>query len=73
MEILDGKKVSAKVRKNLKLEVDNLKKDGVKPKLAVTMEGDDIASKVYVRNKNKACEEIGIEYELFLLNTDTHS
>ncbi len=71
MEILDGKKVSAKVRKNLKLEVDNLKKEGVKPKLAVIMVGDDIASKVYVRNKNKACEEIGIEYEEFLLNTDT--
>ena len=71
MEILDGKKVSAKVRKNLKLEVDNLKKEGAKPKLAVIMVGDDIASKVYVRNKNKACEEIGIEYEEFLLNTDT--
>ena len=71
MEILDGKKVSAKVRKNLKLEVDNLKKEGVKPKLAVIMVGDDIASKVYVRNRNKACEEIGIEYEEFLLNTDT--
>ena len=71
MEILDGKKVSAKVRKNLKLEVDNLKKEGIKPKLAVIMVGDDIASKVYVRNKNKACEEIGIEYEEFLLNTDT--
>ena len=71
MEILDGKKVSAKVRKKLKLEVDNLKKEGIKPKLAVIMVGDDIASKVYVRNKNKACEEIGIEYEEFLLNTDT--
>ena len=71
MEILDGKKVSAKVREDLKLEVDNLKKEGIKPKLAVIMVGDDLASKVYVRNKNKACEEIGIEYEEFLLDEET--
>ena len=71
MEILDGKKVSAKVREDLKLEVDNLKKEGIKPKLAVIMVGDDLASKVYVRNKNKACEEIGIEYEEFLLGEET--
>ena len=71
MEILDGKKVSAKVREDLKLEVDNLKKEGIKPKLAVIMVGNDPASKVYVRNKNKACEEIGIEYEEFLLDEKT--
>lgn len=71
MEILDGKKVSAKVREDLKLEVDNLKKEGIKPKLAVIMVGNDLASKVYVRNKNKACEEIGIEYEQFLLGEET--
>lgn len=71
MEILDGKKVSAKVREDLKLEVDNLKKEEIKPKLAVIMVGNDPASKVYVRNKNKACEEIGIEYEEFLLDEKT--
>ena len=71
MEILDGKKVSAKVREDLRLEVDNLKKEGIKPKLAVIMVGNDLASKVYVRNKNKACEEIGIEYEEFLLDEET--
>ena len=71
MEILDGKKISAKVREDLKLEVDNLKKEGIKPKLAVIMVGNDLASKVYVRNKNKACEEIGIEYEEFLLDEET--
>ena len=71
MEILDGKKVSAKVREDLKLEVDNFKKEGINPKLAVIMVGNDPASKVYVRNKNKACEEIGIEYEEFLLGEET--
>ena len=71
MEILDWKKVSAKVREDLKLEVDNFKKKGIKPKHAVIMVGNDLASKVYVRNKNKACEEIGIEYEEFLLGEET--
>lgn len=70
MEIIDGKKLAAKVREDLKLEVDNLKKEGNLPKLAVIMVGDDSASKVYVRNKSKACEEIGIEYEEYLLNSD---
>ena len=41
------------------------------PKLAVIMVGDNPASKVYVRNKSKACEEIGIEYEEYLLNENT--
>jgi len=66
-KIIDGKKVSAKIRKELKEEVDNLKKEGINPKLAVIMVGDDKASKVYVKNKSKACDEIGIEYEEFLL------
>lgn len=70
MEIIDGKKLAAKVREDLKLEVDNLRKEGIIPKLAVIMVGDDSASKVYVRNKSKACEEIGIEYEEYLLNSD---
>ena len=66
-KIIDGKNVSAKIRKELKEEVDNLKKEGINPKLAVIMVGDDKASKVYVKNKSKACDEIGIEYEEFLL------
>ena len=43
------------------------KEKGINPKLAVIMVGDNPASKVYVRNKSRACEEIGIEYEEFLL------
>ena len=70
-ELIDGKKVSAEVRKKLKVEVENLKKIGVNPKLAVIMVGEDKASKVYVKNKSKACNEIGIEYEEFLLPENT--
>lgn len=71
MEIIDGKELAKKIRGELKLEVDNLKKEGINPKLAVIMVGDDAASKVYVRNKSRACEEIGIEYEEYLLKFDT--
>jgi len=69
-EILDGKSLAKKIRENLKFEVDILRGKGIVPKLAVIMVGDDASSKIYVRNKSKACEEIGIEYEEFLLNSD---
>lgn len=71
MELMDGKEVAKQVRINLKKEVDMLKELGVFPKLAVIMVGEDKASKVYVRNKSKACEEIGIAYEEFLLKETT--
>ena len=66
-EILDGKELAQKIRSNVKIKVDELKLEGIHPKLAVIMVGEDPSSKIYVRNKSKACEEIGIEYEEFLL------
>jgi len=69
--ILDGKETAKKVRENLKSKVEELKKNGINPKLAVIMVGEDGASKIYVRNKSKACEELGIEYEEFLLGDNT--
>jgi methylenetetrahydrofolate dehydrogenase (NADP+)/methenyltetrahydrofolate cyclohydrolase len=47
-EIIDGKALAKKIRAELKLEVDELKKKGINPKLAVIMVGEDKASKVYV-------------------------
>lgn len=69
--IINGKELAAKVRANLKLEVDELKKQEIEPKLAVIMVGNDSASAVYVGNKSKACEEIGISFEEFLLKEET--
>ena len=69
--IIDGKELAKKIRKELKVECDELKANGVNPKLAVIMVGDNPASKVYVRNKSRACEEIGIEYEEHLLSDET--
>ena len=67
-EIINGKELAKNIRLELKNEVSKLKEKGIIPKLAVVMVGDDKASKVYVKNKSKACEEIGIEYEEFLLD-----
>lgn len=68
--IIDGKKLAQKTRTNLKIECEELKKKGINPKLAVILVGNDGASKVYVKNKSIACQEIGIEYEEYLLNED---
>jgi len=65
--IIDGKELAKKIRGNLKVECDELKEQGIIPKLAVIMVGDNPASKVYVRNKSRACNEVGIEYEEYLL------
>ncbi len=67
-EIIDGKELAKKVRKDLKKEVDELKQNGINPKLAVIMIGNDPGSTVYVRNKSKACEKVGIEFEEFLFD-----
>lgn len=68
--IIDGKELAKKIRSELKNEVVELKNKGINPKLAVIMVGDDKASKVYVKNKSKACEECGINYEEFLMDKD---
>ncbi len=70
-EIIDGKALAKKIRKELKKEVEELKTNGIIPKLAVIMVGDNSASQVYVRNKSKACEKAGIEFEEFLFDKDT--
>lgn len=69
-EIINGKKLAKEIRENLKNKCDELKAKGIQPKLAVVMVGDDKASQVYVRNKSKVCEEIGIEFEEYLLESN---
>lgn len=69
--MIDGKALAKKIRENLKIECEELKEKGIIPKLAVIMVGDNPASKVYVRNKSKACNEVGIEYKEYLLEEDT--
>lgn len=71
-EIIDGKLVSAKVRAQIKEEVTSfISNTNKKPGLAVILVGDDPASAVYVRNKHKACEEVGIESIQIYLPAET--
>lgn len=70
MKLIDGKELAQNIRTTLKEEVGLLKSKGINPKLAVIMVGDDKASAVYVRNKSKACNELGIKYEEFLLDAE---
>lgn len=70
-QIIDGKELAKHIREELKEEVKKLKNAEIYPKLAVIMVGDDPASKVYVRNKSRACEDVGIEYEEYLLPAKT--
>jgi methylenetetrahydrofolate dehydrogenase (NADP+)/methenyltetrahydrofolate cyclohydrolase len=70
--ILDGKKLAKQIRSELAEEVvEFIQNNGVVPCLAAILVGDDPASEVYVRNKRRACEEIGIESKLHRLAADT--
>ena len=62
MIILDGKKLSEKVLKKLKAEI---KRKELKLKLSIVLVGEDSDSKIFVRQKQKACEIVGIDFELF--------
>lgn len=65
--LIDGKKISTEIKEELKEQVKNYKEQGKEITLAVIQVGNDPASSVYVRNKKKACEYIGINslaYEL---------
>ena len=68
---MDGKMVSAKVRGSILEEVNGLKDKGVRPGLAVIIVGEDPASKVYVRTKERACEECGFYSEKYALPEET--
>lgn len=70
-QIIDGKLVSKEVRQRVAQETAELKKKGITPGLAVIIVGDDPASQVYVRNKEKACEEVGFYSEKFALPAET--
>lgn len=66
-QIIDGKKIAAEVRAEIAEECARLKAEGIVPGLAVIIVGEDPASKVYVRNKKKACEEVGFHSEVYEL------
>ena len=69
--IIDGKKIAAEVRAELREKIEKMVAETKRrPALAVVLVGEDPASKVYVRNKAKACEEIGVASEVVTLAED---
>ncbi len=71
-KIIDGKQVASQIRAELQKEIEELKsKHGITPGLAVVLVGENPASQVYVRNKNKAAHEIGIYSEQHNLDEST--
>lgn len=70
-QIIDGKAVSKAVRQRVAAETEELKKKDITPGLAVILVGDDPASQVYVRNKERACEEVGFYSEKYTLPENT--
>ncbi len=69
--ILDGKAIAAEIRRELSDEVAALIEAGRRPGLGVVMAGDDPASALYVRNKTRACDELGIHHETVLLSASS--
>jgi methylenetetrahydrofolate dehydrogenase (NADP+)/methenyltetrahydrofolate cyclohydrolase len=71
-KIIDGKKISADIRAEIKQETEAFVKEyGYAPGLAVIIVGEDPASQVYVRNKRRACEEVGFYSEAYELPAET--
>lgn len=70
MKLIDGKAISSEIRGELKEQTGILKQKGIEITLAVILAGDDQASKVYVRNKKNACEEVGIHSMEILMPAD---
>ncbi len=69
--LLDGKEVATHVREDVARQVETLKRHGIPPRLVVILVGRDPASEVYVRNKARTCEKLGIQSETIHLDADT--
>lgn len=68
MELIDGKKLAGEIRADLKIKCNDLKQKGINPKFAVIMVGNNKASQIYVKNKSRAAEQVGIEFVEYLLD-----
>ena len=70
MTVIDGKGLANEIKLDIKNEVKSLNSNNIFPKLAVIMVGNDSASRIYVNNKSKACEKVGIAFEEFIYDED---
>ena len=71
-KLINGKEIAAEIRREIKADTEKFKEEnGYAPGLAVVIVGEDPASQVYVRNKHRACEEVGFYSKGFELAADT--
>ncbi len=70
-KIIDGKKISEEIKKKLKSRVLALAKKGIKPGLAVILIGNDNASQIYVKNKERVAKELGINSQIIKMPSET--
>jgi methylenetetrahydrofolate dehydrogenase (NADP+)/methenyltetrahydrofolate cyclohydrolase len=68
MKLIDGDAIAARIKDEIRDEINRM---GIRPRLAAMLVGDDPASAVYVRNKQRACDEVGMESEIVKLEKDT--
>ena len=69
-KIIDGKAIAKIIKDTVKIKVEKLRKNGIVPCIAVIMVGEDLASAIYVRNKRRACKEVGIESRYIKFDSD---
>ena len=70
-KIISGPEVAGQIYDELRVRIEKLKSESVRPGLAVILVGDDPASQVYVRNKGRKCEELGMRSETIVLPAET--
>jgi methylenetetrahydrofolate dehydrogenase (NADP+)/methenyltetrahydrofolate cyclohydrolase len=70
-EIIDGEKLAEILKKEIKFELDSLKKSGVLPSLIALQIGDNPSSKIYVENQRNTCESLGVNYTVWTLSQNT--
>lgn len=72
-KLLDGEALAAKIKSGFKKEIENLKQSGVNLRLVAVQVGENPASRVYIKQQKKSCEEMGVIYELKELAADISS
>lgn len=70
MNTINGRKIAKEIHKKTAAKVTELKEQGITPKLAVILVGDDAASKLYVKKKGQAAEKVGMDFELHEFPSD---
>ncbi|OPX86565.1 MAG: Bifunctional protein FolD protein [Pelotomaculum sp. PtaB.Bin104] len=68
--IINGKQIAASISEEVAKEIALLREEGIRPKLAVVLVGNDLASEIYARAKERACARVGIEFEMHALDVD---